>query len=291
MNDIITPGSALRDAARAETMQAPGATCALAGRLIERMGFPAVYLSGKAVSAAVLGLPDLGLVTLTELVQQTTYLTRNLNVPTIVDAGTGFGDTMSVERTVIELEAAGAAAIQFVDQQTSSHFGDHSRETLVATELMCAKLRAATAAKFDPDTVIVARTDARVADGIDAALERAHQYIDAGADWIFPAGLADEAEFARCAEELSAPLLADTNEFGQSPLYPISMFREWGYAAVIYPVSMLRVTMRAIEAALGVIMEDGTQQELLDLMQTSEELDDLLDYEEFELRGRNYFGR
>jgi methylisocitrate lyase len=284
-----TPGTVLRELVADRTVPIPGAPSALVGRLIERMGFDAVYLSGAALSAGVLGLPDVGLFTLSELVQQVTYLTRSVDVPVIVDADTGFGDVANVERTILELEAAGAAAVQIEDQESPKRCGHLSGKTLIATEVMCAKLRAAAAAKADPDLVIIARTDARGVDGFDAAVERAQRYLAAGADWIFPEALTTRDEFARFAEAVDAPLVANMTEFGKSPLLPLSDLAELGYAAVLYPVTLLRVSMKAIEAALALLAQEGTQEELLDLMQTREELYDLLDYEELERRCGAYY--
>ena len=292
MNDqpTISPGRALRNAAASEALQIPGAPFALAGRMIERMGYPACYLSGGAFSAGILGIPDVGLFTLTELVQQTTWLTRSINIPLIVDADTGFGDTANVERTVIELESAGAAAIQLEDQQLPKRCGHLSGKSLISADAMCAKIRAAVATKADKDTVMLVRTDARGVDGLDAAVDRAKQYVDAGADWIFPESPRDKSEFERFANELDVPLVANMTEFGKSPLLNYDELNEMGYKAIIYPVTMLRVAMRAIEASLAVLEQDGTQESLLDLMQTREELYDLLDYEDFGERDKAYGG-
>lgn len=284
-----TPGTVLRELVADRTVPIPGAPSALVGRLIERMGFDAVYLSGAALSAGVLGLPDVGLFTLSELVQQVTYLTRSVDVPVIVDADTGFGDVANVERTILELEAAGAAAVQIEDQESPKRCGHLSGKTLIATEVMCAKLRAAAAAKADPDLVIIARTDARGVDGFDAAVERAQRYLAAGADWIFPEALTTRDEFARFAEAVPAPLVANMTEFGKSPLLTLDELADLGYAAVLYPVTLLRVAMKAVEAALAVIAADGTQAELIDLMQSRDELYDLLDYHDYEERDRAYF--
>src|SRR6185437_1099501 len=180
----MTPGRALRQAVADTTLAIPGAFNALVARMIEDAGFEAAYLSGAAFSAGDLALPDIGLFTLTELVEQTKRLSRSIGIPLIVDADTGFGEAVNVERTVIELEAAGAAAIQLEDQQLPKRCGHLSGKTLIEAEAMCAKLRAAVAAKSDADLVIVARTDARGAEGFDAAIERAKRYLDAGADWI-----------------------------------------------------------------------------------------------------------
>jgi methylisocitrate lyase len=284
-----SPGKILRELVADSTVQVPGAPNALVGRLIERMGFDAMYLSGAALSAGVLGMPDVGLFTLSELVQQARYLTRSVDLPVIVDADTGFGEAVNVERTIIELESAGVAAIQLEDQQLPKRCGHLSGKAIVEPEVMCAKLRAAVHARIDADLVIIARTDARGVNGIDDAIERARRYLDAGADWIFPEALADRDEFARFAAEIEAPLVANMTEFGKSPLLTLDELAELGYSAVLYPVTLLRVAMKAMEAALAMIGAEGTQRELLDLMQTREELYDLLDYHDFEERDREYF--
>lgn len=285
----ISPGKALREAIAEATIQIPGAPNALAARLIEQEGFDAVYLSGAALSAGVLALPDVGLFTLTELVQQTTYITRSVNLPLIVDADTGFGEPINVERTIVELEGAGVAAIQLEDQQLPKRCGHLSGKTLVDAETMCAKIRAASDARYDTDLVIIARTDARGVTNIDDALDRAKRYVDAGADWIFPEALADRDEFDRFAREVEAPLLANMTEFGKSPLLTLNELADLGYSGVLYPVTLMRVAMKAIEAALAMISIEGTQTELLDLMQTREQLYELLGYDDFEQRDREYF--
>ena len=282
----MSPGQQLRDLVVDETIQVPGAPSALAARLIERAGFGAMYLSGAAFSAGVLGLPDVGLFTLTELAQQTAYLTKASSLPLIVDADTGFGEALNVERTVIELEAAGAAAIQLEDQQLPKRCGHLSGKSLVEPEVMCAKVRAACAAREDTSLVIIARTDARGVTSLADAIERAKRYIDAGADWIFPEALLTKDEFAQFSQAIEVPLVANMTEFGKSPLLTLEELAELGYSAVLYPVTLLRVAMKATEAALNFLAADGSQQELLDLMQTREELYDLLDYKYFEERDR-----
>jgi len=285
-----SPGTRLRQAAKQGTLAIPGAFNALVGRLVEKAGFPAVYLSGAAFSAGTLALPDIGLFTLTELVTQTTFLTRAVTVPAIIDADTGFGEAVNVERTVRELEAAGAAAIQLEDQQLPKRCGHLSGKALVEPEVMAAKLRAAASARKDPDLVILARTDARSVEGLDQAIDRAKRYLDAGADWIFPEALADRAEFERFAREVPAPLVANMTEFGQSTLLPLSVFAELGYAGVLFPVTLLRVAMRAVEDALAELLTQGTQAGLLESMQSRQELYDLLGYTGFEARDKAYFG-
>jgi len=286
---LMTPGQVLRDTVESTAIQVPGAPNALVGRLIEEMGYTAVYLSGAAMSVGVLAMPDVGLFTLTELAQQVAYLTARVGIPVIVDADTGFGDTSSVERTVAELERAGAAAIQLEDQQLPKRCGQLSGKSLVSAEAMCAKLRAASAARTDDSTVIIARTDARGVEGIEAAVERAQLYIAAGADWIFPEALANREEFQAFALAINVPLVANMTEFGKSPLLDFDDLSAMGYRVVLYPVTLLRVAMKAIESSLTILAADGTQRELLDLMQTRQELYDLLEYDSYEERDREYF--
>ncbi|MCI0361853.1 MAG: methylisocitrate lyase [Planctomycetaceae bacterium] len=286
----MSPGQQLRELVEEGTIQVPGAPNALAARLIERAGYDAMYLSGAALSAGVLALPDVGLFTLTELAQQTTWLTRSCGLPLIVDADTGFGEALNVERTVIELEAAGAAAIQLEDQQFPKRCGHLSGKSLIEPEAMCAKLRAATGARNDPSLVIIARTDARGVSNLADAIERAKRYLDAGADWIFPEALESKDEFAEFARAVEAPLVANMTEFGKSPLLTLEELAELGYAVVLYPVTLLRVAMKAMESVLNVMAVDGTQADLLDLLQTRDELYDLLDYKLFEERDRAHFG-
>lgn len=284
------PGKTLREAARAGTLAVPGAFNALAMRMIERAGFPAAYLSGAAFSAGALALPDIGLFTLSELAAQTRGLCRAAAIPLVVDADTGFGEPVNVERTVQELEHAGAAAIQLEDQRLPKRCGHLSGKALVEPEEMCAKLRAAAAARADMDLVILARTDARGVEGLPAALERAKRFVDAGADWIFPESLADEGEFERFAREVPVPLVANMTEFGQSKLLPLSTFQHLGYAAVLFPVTLLRSAMGAVARALETLRREGSQSGLLGEMLTRQQLYDLLGYTDFEARDRSYFG-
>lgn len=284
-----SPGRKLRDAVANSTIPVPGAFNALVARMIEDMGFEAAYLSGGAFSAGELALPDIGLFTLSELAEQTARLTRSAAIPIIVDADTGFGEAVNVERTVVELEAAGAAAIQLEDQRLPKRCGHLSGKTLVPADEMCAKLRAAASARRDPDLVLVARTDARGAEDFDAAVARARRYIEAGADWIFPEALVDEAEFEGFAREIDVPLVANMTEFGKSPLLTVERLAEMGYAVVLFPVTLLRAAMKGVEAVLGVLASEGTQRDLLDLMQTRQELYELLRYQDYQARDRAYF--
>jgi methylisocitrate lyase len=286
----LSPGSRLRQAVVDATIQVPGAFDALVARLAEQSGYDAVYLSGAAFSAGTLAMPDVGLFTLTELAEQTARLARSVAIPVIVDADTGFGEAIHVERTVRELESAGAAAIQIEDQHWPKRCGHLSGKTLIEPAEMCAKLRAAAAARQDSDLVLIARTDARGVSSLEDAIYRSQAYLAAGADWIFPEALAGRDEFARFADEVDAPLVANMTEFGKSPLLPLEELAGLGYAVVLYPVTMLRVAMKAVEAALAVLADEGTQSGLLDLMQNREELYELLEYSDYEQRDRRYFG-
>lgn len=289
MSRPVSSGRRLRDAARQRTLAIPGTFNAAVARLAEQHGFQAIYLSGAAFSAGVFALPDIGLFTASELAQQTTLITRATKLPLVVDADTGFGEAVNVERTIIDLEAAGAAAIQLEDQRLPKRCGHLSGKSLVDADEMCAKLRAAAAARQDPDMVILARTDARGVNGFDDAVDRAQRYLDAGADWIFPEALASREEFAEFAQKVRAPLVANMTEFGKSPLLALHEFQELGYVGVLYPVTLFRIAMKAVAQALDAIARDGTQRNLLDLMQTRQELYDLLGYTGYEERDRAYF--
>jgi methylisocitrate lyase len=277
----MSPGQRLRQLIEDATVQVPGAPNALLARLIESCGYDAMYLSGAAFSAGVLALPDVGLFTLTELAQQTNYLTRACALPLIVDADTGFGEALNVERTIVELEAAGAAAIQLEDQQFPKRCGHLAGKSLIEPAAMCEKLRAAAAARADANLVLIARTDARGVTSLEDAIDRAQRYLEAGADWIFPEALRTKDEFERFARTIEAPLVANMTEFGASPLLTLEELADLGYSVVLYPVTILRVAMKACEAALNLIAAEGTQSDILDLMQTREELYDLLDYQAF----------
>jgi methylisocitrate lyase len=281
-----SPGKLLRAAVEEQTIQIPGAFNALVARLIERQGFEALYLSGAAFSAGTLAIPDVGLFTLTELASHTAQIARAVEIPVIVDADTGFGAAVNVERTVRELEAAGAAAIQLEDQQLPKRCGHLAGKSLVDSAEMCDKLRAATDTRRDLDLVIIARTDARGVTSLDDAIDRAKAYLTAGADWIFPEALVTTEEFDRFAREIDAPLIANMTEFGKSPLLSLDELADLGYAGVLYPVTTLRIAMKAVEAALAMLDQEGTQAELIDLMQTRQELYDLLEYDEYERRDK-----
>jgi methylisocitrate lyase len=286
-----SPGRRFRDALAQPPLLVPGVFNALTARLAERVGFRAVYQSGAALSASLAALPDVGLVTQTEFADQGRYLASAVSIPVISDADTGFGEALTVERTVILFESAGLAGLHLEDQQMPKRCGHLSGKTLVSSAEMVSKLKAAVAARRDPTFVIIARTDARATEGIEAAIDRARAYVEAGADMIFPEALESPDEFGRFASAIRVPLLANMTEFGKSPLLSASELAKLGYAAVLFPVTMLRVAAKAVEEALAQLARDGSQKGFVDRMQTRTELYDVLDYTGFEARDRTYFGR
>ncbi len=286
---MLTPGARLRAAWAAGPIMIPGAFNALVAKMAERLGFQAVYLSGGALSAGWAGLPDIGLLTQTEFAEQAAVLARATALPVLCDADTGFGEAIHVERTIRLYEEAGVAGLHLEDQVLPKRCGHLSGKGLVDPSAMAAKIRAAVAARRDPDFVIVARTNARTVEGFDAAVGRAQQYLAAGADMIFPEALESVEEFARFAQAVPAPLLANMTEFGRSPLVPFDELASLGYTAAIYPLTAFRAAMRAAEQVLETLLEQGTQRDLLHRMQTRTELYDLLGYSDWERRDQAYF--
>jgi methylisocitrate lyase len=284
-----SPGRRLRDAWSAGPVLLPGAFSPLVARMAERLGFPAVYLSGAALSASA-GLPDVGLVTLTEFVEAARAITQATTLPLVCDADTGFGEALNVERTVKLFESAGVAGIHLEDQQLPKRCGHLSGKALVMPEEMAAKLRAAVAARRDPDFVLIARTDARGVNGFADAVRRARLYREAGADAIFPEALETPDEFAAFAREVPGPLLANMTEFGKSELLDAATLAKLGYRLILFPVTTLRVALKAVEAVLTEIRDTGTQRGSLDKMLTRAQLYDLLGYTGYEERDRQYFG-
>jgi methylisocitrate lyase len=270
--------AALRAGLRsARLLRFPGAINPLTARLIEEHGFDGVYISG-AVLAADLGLPDIGLTTLTEVAGRSQQIARVTGLPALVDADTGFGEPMNVARTVQALEDAGVAGCHIEDQVSPKRCGHLDGKAVVGRAEMLRRIAAAVAARRDPDFVICARTDARAVEGLDAAIERARAYADAGADMIFPEALADESEFAAVRAALGVPLLANMTEFGKSQLLGAQTLANLGVNVVIYPVTLLRVAMGAVERALATLHEAGTQAGLVDSMQTRSRLYEVIDY-------------
>lgn len=272
---------ALRAGLASGTLQRwPGAFSPLVAKLIADLGFEGVYVSG-AVLAADLGLPDIGLTTLTEVASRGGQIARATALPTLIDADTGFGEPMSAARTVAALEDAGLAGCHLEDQVNPKRCGHLDGKAVVPVPDMINRLRAAVAARRDENFVICARTDARAIEGLDAAIDRAKAYADAGADLIFTEALTDLSEFEKFRNAVDTPLLANMTEFGKSELLTITKLSDVGYNAVIYPVTTLRIAMGAVEDGLKQIASAGTQDELLDRMQHRSRLYELLRYSDY----------
>ncbi|MDW7974114.1 MAG: methylisocitrate lyase [Sulfolobales archaeon] len=250
--------------------------------LAERVGFEALYLSGAALTG-FLGMPDIGLITLSELSQALKGISRVTRLPVIVDADTGFGEAINVMRTMRELEEAGAAAIQLEDQVMPKRCGHLPGKSLIGAEDMMKKVRAAAETRRK-ETLIIARTDARDVEGLEGAIERAHLYIEAGADIIFPEALRSLEEFKEFARRVKAPLLANMTEFGKTPYIRVREFEEAGYKLVIFPVTLFRVSLGAAARALQLIMREGTQEPLLDQMMSRKDFYELIGYYDYEQR-------
>jgi methylisocitrate lyase len=270
------------------TVVLPGAFNALTAMQIERAGFDAVYVSGAGIAAAR-GLPDIGLLSMAEVVDDAGAIAQAVAVPALADADTGYGPPLSVMRTVQAFEQAGLAGLHLEDQESPKKCGHLPDKRLVSVAAMAQKVGAAVDARRDRDFLIVARTDARAVEGLDGAVKRARAYVDAGADAIFPEALESAEEFKAFAQALkkdgvTVPLVANMTEFGKTPYLTAKEFEALGYRLVLFPVTALRVAAKAIESMLKELKSLGTQQRSLDKMQTRHELYELLRYAEYEKR-------
>ena len=257
----------------------PGVPNAAIARQVERAGFSAVYISGAGMANATAGVPDIGLLTLTEVTQLAGYIAKSVAIPAIVDADTGFGGAENVARTIRELESADLAGCHIEDQEFPKRCGHLAGKSIVEIEEMVGKIKTAVGARRDVDFMIIARTDARAVEDFDRTVERAGKYIAAGADAIFPEALQSFEEFRDFAKEIDAPLLANMTEFGKSPLLSFHDLTELGYRMVIFPQSAFRVSMKASDEFLRALKKGGTQKDWIDEMQTRRELYELLDYD------------
>jgi methylisocitrate lyase len=280
----ITPAekrATFRAALTSGTLQRmPGAFNPLSAKLIQDKGFEGVYISG-AVIAADLGLPDIGLTTLTEVATRARQISRMTDLPTLVDADTGFGEPMNVARTVQELEDAGVSGLHIEDQVNPKRCGHLDGKAVVDADTAIKRIKAAVDARRDPNLLIMARTDIRAIDGLTAAIDRAKQLVDAGADAIFPEALTGLDEFAAMRAAIDVPMLANMTEFGKSELFSNEQLASVGVNLVIYPVSLLRAGMGAAERALDTLVADGSLTAEIAAMQTRARLYELLDYEAY----------
>ena len=274
-----TKPARLRELIAKGAIMLPGVPNASMARQVERAGFDAVYVSGAGMANATAGVPDIGLLTLTEVARLAGYIARAVEIPAIVDADTGFGGSENVARTIHELEAAGLAGCHIEDQEFPKRCGHLSGKSVIDVEEMTERIKAAVAARRDSDFMIIARTDARGVEDFNRTVRRARRYVEAGADAIFPEALQGEREFRDFAGEINVPLLANMTEFGKSPLLSFTDLAGFGYRLVIFPQSAFRVSMKASAEFLRALKESGTQKEWLDRMQTRQELYELLDYD------------
>jgi methylisocitrate lyase len=257
----------------------PGVPNASIARQVKRAGFDAVYISGAGMANATAGVPDIGLLSMTEVVSLAGYVANAVTIPAIVDADTGFGGAENVARTIRELEKAGLAGCHIEDQEFPKRCGHLAGKSVIDVDEMTGRIKAAVAARRDDDFMIIARTDARAVENFECAVERSRRYLKAGADAIFPEALRNSDEFKAFARDVKAPLLANMTEFGKSPLLSFDELVRFGYKMVIFPQSAFRVSMKASEGFLCDLKKQGTQSGWIEKMQTREQLYELLDYD------------
>lgn len=281
LHSTVTPAEkrqAFRAGLASGTIQRfPGAFTPLSARLIQEKGFEGVYISG-AVMANELGLPDIGLTTLSEVAQRGGQIARNTDLPTLIDGDTGFGEPMNVARTVQILEDAGLSGVHFEDQVNPKRCGHLDGKDVVDESTAVKRIRAAVAARRDPGFLVMARTDIRGVEGLQASLDRAKALVDAGADAIFAEAMADLSEFEAMRAAVDVPILANMTEFGKSDLFTVSQLQDVGVNMVIFPVSLLRIAMGAIERGLDALAGEGTLASQVPAMQTRARLYELVDY-------------
>jgi methylisocitrate lyase len=269
----------LRELIGERCVMLPGVPNAAIARQVERTGFDAVYISGAGMANATAGVPDIGLLSMTEVVRLAGYVANAVAIPAIVDADTGFGGAENVARTICELEKAGLAGCHIEDQEFPKRCGHLAGKSVVDVDEMAGRIKAAVNARRDQDFMIIARTDARAVEDFDRAVERSRYYLKAGADAIFPEALQSADEFKAFVREVKAPLLANMTEFGKSPLISFDELAGFGYKMVIFPQSAFRVSMKSSEEFLRDLQRQGTQSSWIKKMQTRDQLYDLLDYD------------
>ena len=283
MSHQATAGRRLRQALEAERpLQVVGAINAYCALLAREAGFRALYLSGAGVANAAFALPDLGLITLNDVAEETRRITRACDLPLLVDVDVGYGSSLMIARAIRELEQAGAAGVQIEDQQAAKRCGHRPGKRLVSAQAMVTRLRAAVEARSDPDFVIVARTDAYAVESIEGVIERGHRYAAAGVDMLFPEALTEPMQFRAVADAVDLPVMANLTEFGRTPLLHVDELRQASVALALYPLTAFRAMAATAEQVYRRLRQDGTQDALLPAMQTREQLYQVLDYHRFE---------
>lgn len=263
-------------------LQIVGTINAYSAILAARCGFRAIYLSGAGVANASFGLPDLGITTLNDVLEEVRRITSASTLPLLVDADTGWGGPFNIKRTVTEMTKAGAAGIHIEDQVDIKRCGHRPGKLLVNKENMVDRIKAAVDAKVDPDFVIMARTDALATEGLQGAIERANAYVESGADMIFAEAITDLNQFETFVTQVSVPILANITEFGKTPLFTVDELRKVGIAMILYPLSAFRAMSAAALQVYSTIRQQGTQKNVLNLMQSRSDLYDYLDYLHYE---------
>jgi methylisocitrate lyase len=278
-----TAGARFRRALEEERpLQVVGAVSAYAGRLAERCGFRALYVSGGGVAASSCGIPDLGITTLEDVLTDVRRLTNVTSLPVLVDIDTGWGGAFNIARAIRAMIAAGAGAVHIEDQVAEKRCGHRPGKAIVPREEMADRIKAAVDARTDPDFVIMARTDALAGEGLERALERARAYVEAGADMLFPEAVTELSMYRRFVETAGVPVLANITEFGKTPLFTVQELGDAGVRLALYPLSAFRAMSRAALAVYRTLRAEGTQQQVVATMQTRDELYDFLDYHAYE---------
>jgi methylisocitrate lyase len=292
MSGTPSPGALFRAALGLEQpLQVVGAINALHARLAERVGYRAIYLSGGGVAAASLGVPDLGITTLDDVLTDVRRITDATSLPLLVDADTGFGGALGIARTVRSLIKAGAAAMHIEDQVQAKRCGHLPGKELVSSEEMVDRIKAAVDARTEPGFAVMARTDAFAVEGMEAAIDRASAYAAAGADMVFPEALTDLAQFRRFASAVGLPVLANLTEFGKTPFFTPDELRSAGVALALYPLSAFRAMNQAALRVYETIRREGTQRSVVDTMQTRAELYEVLSYDAYQERLDRLYAR
>ena len=285
-------GARFRAALAAERpLQIVGCIHAYAARMAERVGFKAIYLSGGGVAAGSLGLPDLGITTLEDILTDVRRITAITDVPLLVDADTGFGSALNIARTVRSLIASGAGAVHIEDQVQAKRCGHRPGKAIVSRDEMVDRIKAAVDARTDAEFVIMARTDAIAVEGVAAAIDRACACVEAGADMIFPEAVTELSMYREVAEAVKVPVLANITEFGATPLFTVGELVRHGVALVLYPLSAFRAMSAAALRVYVTLRREGTQKSVLALMQTRAELYEFLDYHDYEAKLDQLFAR
>jgi methylisocitrate lyase len=283
MSKALSPGARFRAAVFEEKpLQLAGAINAYAARLAERVGFKALYVSGGGVAASSLGVPDLGISTMDDVLTDVRRITDVTGLPILVDIDTGWGGAFNISRTIRSMIKFGAAAVHIEDQVQAKRCGHRPGKAIVSKEEMVDRIKAAVDAKSDPDFVVMARTDAFAVEGLQAAIDRASACVEAGADMIFPEAVTELAMYKEFAKAVKVPVLANITEFGSTPLFTVEELRRADVSIVLYPLSAFRAMSKAALSVYQAIRLEGTQKNVVDLMQTRAELYDYLGYHAFE---------